>query len=143
MLKDKKFKSFWDTMISSDLSRYASTVEELESLLNDGDVEVLKEINSSLKKSHMIKATPDIKRWLTEVMSELREKKVADYLVIFWEIIFRLPMHGKSRQKDLPGYAASTALGVHAVQVVIHALFGHQFFVIALLHDIAIFHDKN
>ena len=85
MLKDKKFKSFWDTMISSDLSRYASTVEELESLLNDGDVEVLKGINSSLKKSHMIKATPDIKRWLTEVMSELREKKVSDYLVIFWD----------------------------------------------------------
>ena len=33
ILKDKKFKSFWDTMISADLSRYASTVEELESLL--------------------------------------------------------------------------------------------------------------
>lgn len=85
MLEDKKFKSFWDAMISSDLNRYASSIEELEKLLYSGDVEVLKEINISLKKAHMIKATPDIKQWLTEVMNELRAQKKADYLVIFWD----------------------------------------------------------
>lgn len=85
MLKDKKFKSFWDVMISSDLSRYAGSIEELEELLNSGDVEVLKEINISLKKAHMIKATPDIKQWITEVMTELRKQNIADYLVIFWD----------------------------------------------------------
>ena len=85
MLKDKKFSSFWQIMLSNELDRYASTVEELEELLNNGDVEVLKEINIALKKSNMIKATPDIKQWLTEVMSELREQGVADYLVIFWD----------------------------------------------------------
>lgn len=85
MLEDKKFKSFWDAMISSDLSRYAGSIEELEELLNSGDVEILKEINISLKKTHMIKATPDIKQWLTEVMTELREQNIADYLVIFWD----------------------------------------------------------
>lgn len=85
MLEDKKFKSFWDAMISSDLSRYASSIEELEELLNNGDVEVLREINVSLKKAYMIKATPDIKQWLTEIVSELREQNVADYLVIFWD----------------------------------------------------------
>ena len=85
MLKDKKFSSFWQIMLSTELDRYASTIEELEALLNNGDVEVLKEINTALKKSNMIKATPDIKQWLTEVMSELREQGVADYLVIFWD----------------------------------------------------------
>ncbi len=85
MLKDKKFSSFWQIMLSNELDRYASTVEELEELLNNGDVEVLKEINITLKKSNMIKATPDIKQWLTEIMSELREQGVADYLVIFWD----------------------------------------------------------
>ena len=85
MLKDKKFTSFWKIMLNNELDRYASTIEELEELLNDGDVEVLKEINIALKKSNMIKATPDIKQWLTEVMDELRKQNVADYLVIFWD----------------------------------------------------------
>lgn len=33
----------------------------------------------------MIKATPDIKLWLTEVMDELRKQNVADYLMLFWD----------------------------------------------------------
>ncbi len=85
MLQDAKFESFWNSMLSSELNRYASTKDDLEELLHDGDVEVLKEINISLKKSNIIKATPDIKQWLTEVMNELRKKGVADYLVIFWD----------------------------------------------------------
>lgn len=85
MLEDKKFESFWHIMLNNELDRYASTVDELKDLLESGDVEVLKEINIALKKSNMIKATPDIKQWLTEVMNELRKRKVADYLVIFWD----------------------------------------------------------
>lgn len=85
MLEDKKFESFWQIMLNNELDRYASTVDELKELLESGDVEVLKEINIALKKSNMIKATPDIKQWLTEVMSELRKQNVADYLVIFWD----------------------------------------------------------
>ena len=85
MLEDKKFASFWHIMLESELDRYASTIEELRKLLENGDVEVLKDINIALKKSNMIKATPDIKQWLTEVMEELRKQNVADYLVIFWD----------------------------------------------------------
>ena len=85
MLEDKKFESFWQIMLNNELDRYASTVEELKELLESGDVEVIKEINIALKKSNMIKATPDIKQWLTEVMNELRKQNVADYLVIFWD----------------------------------------------------------
>lgn len=85
MLNDKKFTSFWQSMLSDELDRYASTTDELKELLENGDVEVLKEINIALKKSNMIKATPDIKQWLTEVMNELRKKEAADYLVIFWD----------------------------------------------------------
>ncbi|WP_343246386.1 hypothetical protein [Diplocloster hominis] len=85
MLNDKKFDSFWQIMLTNELYRYASTVEELKELLKNGDVEVLKEINMALKKSNMIKATPDIKQWLTEVMDELRKQNVAQYLVIFWD----------------------------------------------------------
>lgn len=85
MLEDKKFESFWQAMLKSELNRYAATVEDLKELLEIGDVEVLKEINKSLKCSNMIKATPDIKQWLSEVMNELRKQKIADYLVIFWD----------------------------------------------------------
>ncbi len=72
-------------MLSDELDRYASSTEDLRELLEQGDVEVLKKINTALKKSNMIKATPDIKQWLTEVMSELRKQKAADYLVLFWD----------------------------------------------------------
>lgn len=85
MLEDKKFASFWQIMLTNELDRYASTVEELREILEGGDVEVLKEINIALKKSNMIKATHDIKQWLIEVMEELRNQNVADYLVIFWD----------------------------------------------------------
>ena len=85
MLEDKKFSSFWESMLQNELDRYASSIEELKEALEMGDVNVLKEINVALKKSNMIKATPDIKQWLTEVMDELRKQNVADYLVLFWD----------------------------------------------------------
>lgn len=85
MLEDKKFESFWEIMLANELNRYAATIDELKELLESGNMEVLKEINIALKKSNMIKATPDIKQWLTEVMCELRKQKVADYLVLFWD----------------------------------------------------------
>lgn len=85
MLEDKKFSSFWESMLKNELDRYASSIEELKETLEIGDVNVLKEINIALKKSNMIKATPDIKQWLTEVMDALRKQNVADYLVIFWD----------------------------------------------------------
>ena len=85
MLEDVKFESFWQSMIDSDLNKYASSFDEVKQLLEDGDVEVLKIINSALKQSNVIKATPDIKQWLMEVMDELREQNVADYLVLFWD----------------------------------------------------------
>lgn len=68
MLEDKKFSSFWESMLKNELDRYASSIDELKEALEIGDVNVLKEINIALKKSNMIKATPDIKQWLTEVM---------------------------------------------------------------------------
>ncbi len=85
MLEDDKFESFWNAMLLDELKRYAATRDELKELLENGDVNVLKEINIALKKSNMIKATPDIKQWLTEVIDELRNQNKADYLVIFWD----------------------------------------------------------
>ncbi len=85
MLQDERFESFWDALLSDELGKYAGSKEELCELLENGDVEVLKEINTSMKKAHMMKATPDIKQWLTEVMEELRELGKADYLVLFWD----------------------------------------------------------
>lgn len=85
MLEDNKFESFWNVMLDNELNRYASSKEELKDLLREGDIEVLKEINIALKRSNMIKATPDIKQWLTEIMGELRKQNKADYLVLFWD----------------------------------------------------------
>ena len=85
MLENKRFESFWESMLAEELSQYASTTDDLKELLANGDVDVLKEINYALKQANMIKATHDIKQWLTEVMGELRAQKAADYLVLFWD----------------------------------------------------------
>lgn len=85
MIEDKKFSSFWESMLKNELDRYVSSLDELKEVLEMGDVDILKKINVAFKKSNMIKATPDIKQWLTEVMDELRRQSVADYLVIFWD----------------------------------------------------------
>lgn len=49
MLEDKKFSSFWESMLKNELYRYASSIEELKEALEIGDVNVLKEINIALK----------------------------------------------------------------------------------------------
>ena len=42
MLEDKKFSSFWESMLQNELDRYASSIEELKEALEMGDVNVLK-----------------------------------------------------------------------------------------------------
>lgn len=49
MLEDKKFLSFWESMLQNELDRYASSIDELKEALEMGDVNVLKEINVALK----------------------------------------------------------------------------------------------
>lgn len=85
MVSDKRFASYWAEELNGELKRYAASVQEIEKLLLNGDVDLLKEINTSLKKSSMMKATDNIVKWLTEVARELRHKKIASNLVIFWD----------------------------------------------------------
>ena len=85
MITDARFSSFWEHELNDNLYRFSDTTEGLIQLLKDGDVELLKEINKSLKSSNMMKATNNIVVWLTEVNRELRKKRIADNLVIFWD----------------------------------------------------------
>lgn len=85
MVSDKRFSSFWDEELAGELKRYATDVSEIENLLKNGDVDLLKEINASLKKSRVMKATDNIVKWLTEVARELRHRGIATNLVIFWD----------------------------------------------------------
>ena len=85
MVDDKRFSLFWEEEITGGLKRYADSVDGLTKLLKAGDVDLLKEINASLKKANMMKATDNIVKWLTEVARELRNRNIADNLVIFWD----------------------------------------------------------
>lgn len=85
MINDEKFESFWEHELSGKLRRFADSVDELKTLLLAGDVEVLKEINMSLKSSNMMKATDNIVTWLSEVNRELKKRGIANHLVIFWD----------------------------------------------------------
>ena len=85
MVDDRKFSSFWEEELKGELKKYATNTDDLKKLLNEGDVNLLKEINATLKKSRMMKATENIVKWLTEVARELRNKQIASQLVIIWD----------------------------------------------------------
>lgn len=85
MLEDKRFDSFWSLELKGGLEKYASNKTELKEMLQAGDVDVLKEINSGLKKAKIMKATDNIYTWLAEVKREIKKQGYADYLVLFWD----------------------------------------------------------
>lgn len=85
-LDTPSFDSFWETELrDGSLRKYASSKEEIINKLNNGDFEILQEINAAMKKAHITTITENITDWLTDVKKELVEKGIADYLVLIWD----------------------------------------------------------
>ena len=86
LIDDARFNSFWEVELTKSLSRYHTDKNGIKRMLQEGDIDLLKEIDKALKESaNFHTSTDNIVSWLTEVSEELRKQRIADYLVIFWD----------------------------------------------------------
>ncbi|MFO7881760.1 MAG: hypothetical protein R6U52_04390 [Kosmotogaceae bacterium] len=86
-IRENKAHIDWETRIKEDeeLRIYVNNKQDLITKLEAGSVEILHVLNNSARKAGYTRHVQDISKWLKEVISELRERDVADYLMIFWD----------------------------------------------------------
>lgn len=77
----------WNKFIGDhkELKIHAKDTKNLLRKLEDGNVTVLKELEKLLNESGSNVVVQNIADWLKEIVKELKEKNIANYLMIFWD----------------------------------------------------------
>ena len=77
----------WDLLIKKTpaLNEFVDTKEELIKKLRSYDKEILNILREELNKSQRPITVKDITEWLKDVVNVLRENKIADNLIIYWD----------------------------------------------------------
>ncbi len=77
----------WDEHIKDDqdLKIYVKTKADILKKLESEDVKVLQLLEKSIYKMSFNVLVPNITDWLKDVTQELRDRGIADYLMIFWD----------------------------------------------------------
>lgn len=77
----------WDSLIEEnrEINMYEQTTSGLIKRLEQQDITILKTLESVLSRKGWHFSYSDISKWLAEVVQELRDKKEADSLMIFWD----------------------------------------------------------
>jgi len=86
-VSDIRLEMFWDEIINTnvELSLYVNSRDDIINELSRGNNKLLRLLMNELKKANLVIANPSIEQWLLEVLTELKAKKIADYIVIFWD----------------------------------------------------------
>lgn len=94
-LKSKKNVINWDYIINGTELEFYGTKEQIISKLEKGDITLLRKIERILSEKEDVHfSNINIADWLVEVRDELKERGIADYLMIYWDEftgIFELP----------------------------------------------------
>ncbi|AGB05212.1 hypothetical protein AciM339_1352 [Aciduliprofundum sp. MAR08-339] len=96
----KKLKSDeinWEKIFKGTELEIYGTKEDIISKLQQGDITILRKIENILSQKGIHFSTENIANWLVEVQNELKNKEIADYLVIYWDEftgILELPKSG-------------------------------------------------
>ena len=88
ILEKGTLDSFFENLIQSnmELHSYASNKEQLVNALNNNETKVIRIIADELKNAGLGGfRTHNIIEWLTEIKKELKERGIADYLLIIWD----------------------------------------------------------
>lgn len=88
ILKRGDLDSFFENLISKniELQGYAANKEQLILALENNETKVIRIIADELKDAGLGGfRTHNIIEWLTEVKKELENRKIADYLMLFWD----------------------------------------------------------
>lgn len=86
-IEENKAHIDWESRIEEDdnLSMYVKNKEDLINRLKDGDSEILQILEKSSSEAGYNLHIHNITDWLKDIVKELRNKKIADYLMIYWD----------------------------------------------------------
>lgn len=88
ILEKGTLDSFFENLLENnvELHSYASNKEQLINALKNNETKVIRIIADELKKAGLGGfRTHNIIEWLTEIKKELKERGIADYLLIIWD----------------------------------------------------------
>lgn len=88
ILENGTLDSFFENLIENniELHSYASNKSQLINALKNNETKVIRIIADELKKAGLGGfRTHNIIEWLTEIKNELKERGIADYLLIIWD----------------------------------------------------------
>lgn len=88
ILENGTLDSFFENLIENniELHSYASNKSQLVNALKNNETKVIRIIADELKKAGLGGfRTHNIIEWLTEIKNELKERGIADYLLIIWD----------------------------------------------------------
>lgn len=88
ILENGTLDSFFESLIENniELHSYASNKSQLINALKNNETKVIRIIADELKKAGLGGfRTHNIIEWLTEIKNELKERGIADYLLIIWD----------------------------------------------------------
>lgn len=88
ILENGTLNSFFENLIENniELHSYASNKNQLINVLKNNETRVIRIIADELKKAGLGGfRTHNIIEWLTEIKNELKERGIADYLLIIWD----------------------------------------------------------
>lgn len=76
----------WNDFINkTKLSSYVKDVNDLLSRLEGGDNDILNILQEELSNEQIVLTMVNIVEWIKEVCKYLRDNKIADYFIIFWD----------------------------------------------------------
>jgi len=87
----------WEKVFKGTELEVYGTKEDIISKLQQGNINILTKIENILSQKGIHFSTENIANWLVEVRNELKNKRIADYLVIYWDEftgILELPKSG-------------------------------------------------
>jgi len=87
----------WENVFKGTELEVYGTKEDIISKLQQGNINILTKIEGVLSQKGIHFSTENIANWLVEVRNELKDKGIADYLVIYWDEftgILELPKSG-------------------------------------------------
>ena len=87
----------WEKVFKGTELEIYGTKEDIISKLQQGNIDILTKIESILSQKGIHFSSENIANWLVEVKNELKNKGIADYLVIYWDEftgILELPKSG-------------------------------------------------
>jgi len=85
IIKLKSDEINWENVFKGTELEIYGAKEDIISMLQQGNINILTKIEGILSQKGIHFSTEDIANWLVEIRNELKNKEIADYLVIYWD----------------------------------------------------------